>query len=90
MNTKLAFLLIINAASFLFMLVDKENAKENLPRIPERLLLAMAIIGGSIGSFLGMHIFHHKTRHARFKFGLPIILGVHILLAVLIMCLKMR
>ena len=84
MNRIYAYLLIINAAGFLFMLIDKENAKEGLRRIPERLLFAVAVLGGSLGSLAGMYLVRHKTRHLRFTLGIPIILAVQVLLAVLL------
>ena len=84
MNRIYAYLIIINAAGFLFMLIDKENAKEGLRRIPERLLFAVAVLGGSLGSLAGMYLVRHKTRHLRFTLGIPIILAVQVLLAVLL------
>jgi uncharacterized membrane protein YsdA (DUF1294 family) len=54
--------------------IDKRKARRNAFRIPEATLFSVAIIGGSLGSTLGMFIFKHKTRHWYFKFGLPVIL----------------
>lgn len=79
-----AYLLIINAAGFLFMLVDKIKAKKNQWRISEGTLMLIAACGGSIGTLLGMHIWRHKTKHAKFTLGVPVILAVQILAAVLI------
>ena len=79
-----AYLIIINAAGFLFMRIDKRRAQRNLWRIPERTLIAVAIIGGSFGTLLGMKLFRHKTKHGKFCIGIPIILAVQILFAVLI------
>ena len=79
-----AYLIIINAAGFLFMLIDKRKAQKDLWRIPERTLMAVAVIGGSIGTLLGMNLFRHKTKHEKFRIGIPIILSVQILLAVLL------
>lgn len=78
----LLYLLIINAAGFLLMLVDKQKAKNNLWRIPEATLMTIAATGGSIGSLIGMYTFRHKTRHAKFTVGIPLILAVQIVLAV--------
>ena len=78
------YLLLVNAASFFLMLIDKVKAKKNLWRIPERTLLTVAVIGGSLGAVLGMNLFRHKTKHPKFSIGLPCILAVHIVLAVLI------
>ena len=76
----LCYLLLINAAGFLLMLVDKEKAKRNRFRIPEATLLTMALFGGSVGVLLGMYTFRHKTKHFKFKVGLPFILAVELLI----------
>lgn len=68
------YLLIINAAGFLVMTVDKLYAKKNMWRIPERTLLGVAVIGGSIGVWAGMYTVRHKTRHLKFVIGVPLIL----------------
>lgn len=81
----LLYLLIVNAAAFALMLADKIKAKKNAWRIPEKVLFFAAIIGGSIGSLLGMYLFRHKTKHFLFIFGLPLILAIQVLAAVLIM-----
>lgn len=70
----LLYLLIINAISFLLMLADKQKARKNLWRIPERTLFTAALFGGSIGSILGMYLFRHKTKHWYFALGMPAIL----------------
>lgn len=72
------YLLIVNAAGFLSMLVDKLKAKKNLWRIPESTLLTIALIGGSIGSLIGMYALRHKTKHPKFTIGIPLILVVQI------------
>ena len=82
MDALMAYLLIINAIAFLFMLVDKRKAQKNAWRIPEATLLTLAILGGSFGAVLGMRIFRHKTRKPQFSLGLPVILVLHILLLV--------
>ena len=79
------YLLIVNAIGFVLMLADKIKAKKNLWRIPEATLFFMAVIGGSIGSLLGMHTFRHKTKHIKFIVGMPLILAVQIIIAVLIL-----
>ena len=81
----LLYLLIVNAAAFALMLADKIKAKKNAWRIPEKVLFFAAIIGGSIGSLLGMYLFRHKTKHFLFIFGLPLILAIQVLATVLIM-----
>lgn len=74
------YVVIINLISFLHMGVDKFKAKRRAFRIPEATLFLLAIIGGSIGSLLGMYIFHHKTRHRVFVFGMPAILIIQLAL----------
>ena len=81
----LLYLLIINAAGFLLMLVDKFKAKKNRWRIPEATLMAVALVGGSIGSLLGMYTVRHKTKHLKFTVGIPVILALQIVLAVILM-----
>ena len=76
----LVYLLLVNAAGFLLMLVDKIKAKRNLWRIPEATLISVAAIGGSIGAIAGMNLFRHKTKHAKFYIGLPVILTLQIIL----------
>ena len=80
----LVYLLIVNAAGFLLMLVDKIKAKRNLWRIPEATLITVAAIGGSIGAIAGMNLFRHKTKHAKFYIGLPVILVLQIVAAICI------
>ena len=79
------YLLLINAAAFILMLVDKIKAKKNLWRIRESTLLLSAALGGSIGALAGMYIFRHKTKHLKFTIGVPAILIAQIALAVFIM-----
>ena len=76
------YLLLINAAAFVLMLVDKIKAKKNRWRIPERTLIGSAMLGGSIGALLGMYTFRHKTRHPKFTLGVPAILIAQIALTV--------
>ena len=76
------YLLIINAAGFVSMLADKLRAKKNRWRIPERTLIGIAILGGSIGSLLGMYMVRHKTNHLKFTWGIPLILALQIVTAI--------
>lgn len=80
----LGYLLIVNAAAFVLMLTDKIKAKKNKWRIPEATLMGAAAIGGSIGAIAGMYCFRHKTRHPKFTIGLPVILALQIVAAVVI------
>lgn len=81
MKPLLVYLLIINALGFLLMLIDKYKARKNLWRIPEATLLSVAVIGGSLGSLIGMYLVRHKTKHLKFTIGVPVILAVQIVLA---------
>ena len=74
------YLAIINALGFLLMLIDKQKAKKNAWRIPERVLMAVAAVGGSLGCLCGMYLFRHKTRHIKFSVGLPILFAVQAVL----------
>ena len=76
------YLLLINAAAFILMLVDKRKARKNRWRIPERTLILSAAFGGSIGALLGMYTFRHKTKHLKFTLGIPAILIAQISLAI--------
>ena len=87
MKLVLYYLLIINAAGFLLMLVDKWKAKKNRWRIRESTLLIVAALGGSIGSLAGMYLFRHKTQHLKFTLGIPLILAAQCFVVVLVMAL---
>ena len=90
MKLLLYYLLIINAAGFLLMLVDKWKAKKNHWRIRESTLLIVAALGGSIGSLAGMYLFRHKTQHLKFTLGIPLILAAQCFVVVLVMALATK
>jgi len=69
----LCYIGIINLVGFAIMGIDKSKAKRNAWRIPEATLFLVALLGGGIGSTLGMHFFRHKTKHWYFRLGLPAI-----------------
>ncbi|MDE6910168.1 MAG: DUF1294 domain-containing protein [Lachnospiraceae bacterium] len=75
------YLAVMNLTGFAMMGIDKRKAVKRLWRIPESTLFVIAIIGGSVGSIIGMRVFRHKTRHWYFVFGMPLILILQILLA---------
>ncbi len=75
------YLVGINLAAFLVYGEDKRRAARQLWRISEATLLWLAVIGGAAGALAGMYVFHHKTRKAKFKFGVPLILAVELVLA---------
>ena len=68
------YLLAVNVVAFAAFGIDKYKAKRGLWRISEATLLLLAVVGGSIGALLGMRIWHHKTQHAKFRYGLPLII----------------
>ena len=74
------YLLAVNSITFLLYGIDKYKAKKNKWRISEATLLTMAAIGGSIGAWAGMRLWHHKTMHKKFKYGIPLILIMQIAL----------
>ena len=80
MNITLAYLLAINVATFLVYGIDKLKAKRAKWRIPEATLLLLAAVGGSIGAWLGMKVWRHKTLHMKFRYGVPLILLLQIAL----------
>ena len=79
-NALLYYLIVINIVTFLVYGMDKLKAKQGSWRISEATLLILAIIGGSIGALLGMKVWRHKTMHKKFKYGLPLILIIQIIL----------
>ena len=82
MNIILGYLLAINIASFFLYGIDKYKAKKGRWRISEAILLLMAVIGGSIGAWAGMRLWHHKTMHKKSKYGIPFIITLQIALVV--------
>lgn len=80
----LIYLIGINLAGFIIMGVDKKRAIRGAWRISEASLFFTALLGGSLGCILGMQHFRHKTKHWYFKYGMPAILVVQVLLFVLL------
>ena len=76
----LYYIVGVNILAFLVYGIDKWRAKKGKWRISEATLLLLAIIGGSIGAWLGMKVWHHKTMHKKFKYGVPAILIIQIIL----------
>ena len=73
-------LFAINAITFVVYGIDKYKAKKAKWRISEATLLSLAILGGSIGAWMGMRVWHHKTMHRKFKYGIPALLLMQIAL----------
>ena len=79
-NALLYYLIFINVVTFLVYGIDKWKAKQGSWRISEATLLILAVFGGSIGALFGMKVWRHKTMHKKFKYGLPLILIIQIIL----------
>lgn len=81
----LIYLLIINIIAFIMYGIDKWKAHRKQWRISEKMLLFLAVIGGSAGALAGMYIFHHKTLHKTFTIGVPLILVIQVMIFICIM-----
>ncbi len=81
------YLIAINLFAFILFGMDKRKAQNNAWRISEKGLFLSAILGGSVGAILGMHLFHHKTKHWYFRYGLPLILLIQVALVWVIWCI---
>ena len=78
----LGWLLLVNLIAFALMGLDKGRAKRGRWRISEKALFLPAVLGGSLGAILGMRLFHHKTEHWYFRYGLPALLAAQVLLGI--------
>lgn len=78
------YLAIINVVTFFVYGIDKWKVKRSKWRIAEATLLLLAFFGGSVGAWLGMHVWHHKTQHKKFSYGVPLILLLQIAATMLI------
>lgn len=76
----LIYFVMINVVTFFVYGIDKWKSQHDRWRVPERALLGLAAIGGSVGAWLGMKVWHHKTQHKKFKYGVPAILVVQVAL----------
>lgn len=76
-----AYLILINLISYSLFGHDKTCARKDRWRIPEATLLFIALAGGSVGAYLGMKRFHHKTKKAVFSVGIPVIFAVQVIFA---------
>lgn len=72
------YFLIISCISFLLMYIDKQKAIKREWRIPESTLMTISLIGGAVGTYLGMYTFRHKTKHTKFTIGVPICIVINI------------
>ena len=80
----ICYIVLVNILGFALIGIDKRKARKNAFRIPEATLFSVAVIGGSLGSILGMQLFRHKTKHLSFKIGMPVIFILQVLIAVLL------
>lgn len=78
MEYGIIYLSVMNIITFLLYGLDKQKAKQNRWRIPEKVLFGAAVFGGTIGALAGMRMFHHKTQKWKFKVGVPLVLGLQI------------
>ncbi len=78
----IVYFLVMTIIGYASMGIDKQKAKKHAWRIPEATLFSIAILGGSVGSILGMFHFHHKTKHWYFVVGMPLIFFVQLAIAV--------
>ena len=82
----IAYFIIINCVGIAVMGVDKSRAVHHGWRIPEKILFLVSVMGGSVGTWLGMYLFRHKTRHWYFVVGMPLILSMQIAAVVFYYC----
>ena len=80
MDAMKIYVVLVNVVGFLMYGIDKWNAKHGLRRISEKILLGIAVTGGSIGAYVGMQLFRHKIRKPKFYIGVPVILAVQVVL----------
>lgn len=79
------YLALINLAAFIVFGADKLQAKRGGRRVPEKTLMILCAVGGSIGGLAGMYVFHHKTLHSKFTLGVPMILLAQVIIAAAIL-----
>lgn len=80
----LLYLFVANVVTFVIFGIDKHKAIKHEWRIPEGSLMGFAALGGALGALLGMKFYRHKTRHAKFTVGVPLILVIHIFLLIML------
>ena len=82
LHIALIYLAAMNVVAFFLYGIDKWKAKRSKWRVSEATLIWLAVLGGSVGAWLGMKAWHHKTQHAKFKYGLPLILLMQLAVAI--------
>ena len=76
----LYYLILINIIAFITIYIDKQKAIKRQWRIKEFTLFLVSILGGSLGTLLGMYTFHHKTKHKKFTLGIPFIIVIQFII----------
>ena len=76
----LFYFILINLVGIIIMAYDKRRAVMRKWRVPEAHLFFIALIFGSLGSIIGMYLFHHKTKHLKFTLGMPLILLIQVVI----------
>lgn len=79
MIESLSYAAIINLVGLLIMKVDKRRAQQRKWRVPERYIWLISLLGGALGTLIGMHYYRHKTKHLQFRIGLPLIIIIYII-----------
>ena len=85
LNIILIYLVVINVVTFFLYGIDKYKARHDKWRVKEATLIWLSVFGGSVGAWLGMKVWHHKTLHNKFKYGIPLILFAQIIVVILIL-----
>lgn len=76
----LSYVILVNITAFIIIYIDKKRAINHKWRIKESTLFILSLIGGSLGTLLGMYTFRHKTKHIKFTLGIPLIMLLQILI----------
>ena len=80
LHVVLAYFITVNVLGLVLFGIDKWKAKHDKWRISEATLLSLTVIGGSIGTWVGMKVWHHKTMHKKFKYGIPLVMVLQFVL----------
>ncbi len=85
-NVIMSYIFIVNIFAFLICGIDKYCAKKGFFRVPEKFLFFISAIGGALGFYLGMGVFRHKTKKAKFKVGIPAIIIFWFIVILFVIC----
>ena len=84
-KTLIIYYLLMNVIGFFIMKIDKTRAIRHEYRISEKTLWGMALLGGAVGTTLGMQMFRHKTKHLSFKVGFPVLAVIELILVLFLL-----